>query len=286
MLEINRVYERECLKGMEDIESKSVDLIMTDPPYFVEALKEDLSEQTIRGSSKNAIFYNKFDHFKDVYEYKYFITQVLQGFKRILKDKGQVYMFFSYHHIDWCIPLIKKLGFRYYKPLIWYKPDTMGIFPNQYGCNYENILWFRNNNQYGKVKLKIGCSQRDVFTHYSTNINYRKECGFHPTPKPIKIIRQLITNATDEGDLVFDGFMGSGTTAVAAKQIKRNYIGFEINPEYIYTTNERLKQSQIYDYNTLEVFKKDDAKTENSGNIKEEKPIEPERNLGFDWLEQ
>jgi len=67
--------------------------------------------------------------------------------------------------------------------------------------------------------------------------------------------QQHITNAiaTNEGDTVLDPFMGSGTTAVACKQLQRNFIGFEISQKYVDIANKRLAQKQIFDYNILEV---------------------------------
>lgn len=254
MIEVNKIYNMECLEGMKNIDDSSIDLIMTDPPYYIEKLKEDQKENTLRSSSKNNIFHAEWDHFKDIDEYKYFILKILKEFKRILKQKGQVYMFFSYHHIHWLRYMIEKERFVFYKFLIWYKPDTMGIFPNQYGCNYENIVWFRNNLKGGEVILNISNFQRDVFTHNSTNIKYREECGFHPTPKPIQLVRRLILNATNENALVLDPFMGSGTTAVACKQTKRNFVGFELSKEYCDICNKRLQQEILT--NTLHDFYK------------------------------
>jgi DNA modification methylase len=249
MIDINKIHCMDCLEGMEQIDDKSIDLIVTDPPYYIENLREDLKEQSIRQSSKNSIFHAEWDSsFKDIDEYKYFILKVLKEFKRILKPKGQVYMFFSYHHIHWARDTIESLNFRFYKPLIWFKPDTMGVFPNQYGCNYEVVLWFRNDEKGGEVKLNIGCGQRDVFVTNSTNIKYRKECGFHPTPKPINIIRRLVKNGSDEGDLVLDCFMGSGTTAVACKNTKRNFIGFETNLGYIDIATKRMSQETLINF--------------------------------------
>ena len=136
--DLNKIYCMDCLEGLKEIPKNSIDLIVTDPPYYIENLKVDLKAQTLRRSSKNNIFHADWDScFEDLDAYKYFTLKVLKEFKRVLKGKGQAYMFFSYHHLDWIITLIKRLGFRYYKPLIWYKPDTMGVFPNQYGCNYE-----------------------------------------------------------------------------------------------------------------------------------------------------
>lgn len=244
--DLNKIYCMDCLEGLKKLPNNSIDLIVTDPPYFIENLKEDLKEQTIRRSSQNSIFHAEWDSsFEDLDAYQYFIAKLLKEFKRVLKPKGQIYMFFSYHHIHWAREMIEKKGFRFYKYLIWYKPDIMGVFPNQYGCNYEVMLWFRNDERYGEVKLNIGCKQRDVFTCNSTNIKYRKECGFHPTPKPKEIIKALVKNGSDEGDIVLDAFMGSGTTAVACKETSRSFIGFELNPDYIKIAENRLAQERL-----------------------------------------
>ena len=261
---LNKIYCMDCLKGLKEIPKNSIDLIVTDPPYYIENLKVNLKAQTLRRSSKNNIFNADWDScFEDLDEYKYFTLKVLKEYKRVLKGKGQAYMFFSYHHLDWIISMIKRLGFRYYKPLIWYKPDTMGVFPNQYGCNYEVMLWFRKDDKFGKVKFNIGCSQRDVFKQTSTNIKYRKECGFHPTPKPKEIIKTLIKNGSDEGDIILDCFMGSGTTAIACKETARRFIGFEISSEYIKIAEKRLAQKQLnkewFSDNTKKIQKGGDA---------------------------
>ena len=246
MIELNKIHLMDCLDGMKLMDDNSVDLIVTDPPYFIENLKVDMKDQTIRGSSKNNIFHNEFDHFKDLDAFKEFMFSVLKEFDRVLRPKGQVYMFISYHHLDWFLSYLKA-NFRFYKPIIWYKPDTMGVFPNQYGCNYEVVLWFRTTKKSDKHKFvnHIGCGQRDVFTFNSTNINYRTECGFHPTPKPLPLITQFILNGSNEGDIILDAFMGSGTTAVACKNHNRNFVGFEMNPDYLKICETRLAQKNI-----------------------------------------
>lgn len=249
--DLNKVYLYDALEFLKKLPSESVDAFVIDPPYYIENLQIDLKEQTLRKSSKNNIFCADWDsNFEDLEYYKHFMYKVLKSMKRVLKAKGQCYMFFSYHHLDWCIDMIKKMGYRYYKPLIWYKPDTMGVFPNQYGCNYEVILWFRNDKKGGDVKLNIGCSQRDVFVKNSTNNKYRKECDYHPTPKPKEIIKRLIKNCSNEGDIIGDCFMGSGTCAVACKELNRKYIGCELNETYLKTIEKRLSQE------TLDVFDK------------------------------
>lgn len=261
-IENNRIYNMDCFAGMKDMKRNSVDLIVTDPPYYIESLQsnQDLKNQTIRASSKNNIFQSQWDVYEDLFDYKHFTHRMLKEFKRILKPKGQVYIFCSYHHLDWMIKMIKDMGFRFYKPLVWYKPDTMGVFPNQYGCNYEPILWFRNDGNVGSVINNIGCGQRDVFVHNSTLISYRKECGFHPTPKPLKVIMALVKNSSNERDVVFDPFLGSGTTAVACKRLNRQYLGFEINKDYFSICEERLHQKPLFEFDKTEEDEKNEEK--------------------------
>ena len=70
----------------------------------------------------------------------------------------------------------------------------------------------------------------------------------HPTQKPVKLFRNIIKDNTNEGDLVLDCFMGSGTTAVACNQLGRNFIGFEISQEYVDICNKRLEQGNIKEW--------------------------------------
>lgn len=261
MLEYDKIYCGDALTKMREIDDCSVDAVIVDPPYFIENLKKNIKGQGIRGKkidrfgkityrqSPNTIFFSEWDHFESLDAFKRFIKDILLEFRRVLKPKGQVYMFMSYHHIDWLIQIIKELDFRFYKPLIWYKPDIMGLFPNQYGCNYESILWFRKSGDMGGVfKNHIGCSQKDVFTFNSANSVDRKDSGGHPTPKPVALIRQLIKNCTDEGDVVLDCFLGSGTTAVASQQCGRHFIGIDVSQEYCNIAENRLRQEVLVEW--------------------------------------
>ena len=89
-------------------------------------------------------------------------------------------------------------------------------------------------------------------TVYDLPINIKDKRAYnHPTVKPLSIIRNLVENSSKEGALVLDPFMGSGTTAVACRELKRNFIGFEINPEYHAASQKRLAapiQSEVKTY--------------------------------------
>jgi DNA modification methylase len=170
----------DCLEGMKQIDDNSVDLIVTDPPYYIpQMINLDTSKSIRQSLTCNNCFNATWDcQWESLDAFKSFIKSILIELKRVLRYNGQCYFFMSYNHLEWIISLIKEVGFRFYRPLIWYKPDIMGMFPNQYGFSYEVILWFRKESAEGfKVTNHIGCSQRDVFKYYSTLNSYRKECG-------------------------------------------------------------------------------------------------------------
>lgn len=102
----------------------------------------------------------------------------------------------------------------------------------------EYILFFREKGVkiYGEFKTK--------FTYYVTPLNQKDKKAYgHPTIKPIDIVKNLIVNSSLENGLVFDPFMGSGTTAVAAIECGRNYIGYELNHDYYEICNKRIEES-------------------------------------------
>ena len=126
--------------------------------------------------------------------------------------------------------------------------EYLDYFVKKQNCNYEFIIWHKNNvapftnGHYLKDKeycllfwknAKIKGKYEDMSTVYHTNLNVEDKKNFkHPTIKPLKFVKQHILNSTNENDIVFDPFAGSGTTCVAAKELGRRYIGIEIDPEY------------------------------------------------------
>lgn len=115
----------------------------------------------------------------------------------------------------------------------WLKPAAMGRSPFGF-CNWEPVLF------YGKTKKQKGV---DVVT---APIIPNRELEDHPCPKPLEWGKSLIDLVTNEGDTVLDPFAGSGTTLVAAKHLKRNYIGIEISEKYCGIVRRRLEQDMLF----------------------------------------
>lgn len=163
-----------------------------------------------------------------------FDIKVLDELCRVLK-KINIYFFCSQKQI---LPLLeyfvqqKKCN---YNLLTWHKSNPIPACGNKYITDTEYILFFREKGVkiYGNVDTK--------HTYYITPLNQKdKRLYKHPTVKPLNIVRNLIINSSQENDVVFDPFMGSGTTGVACKQLNRNFIGIEINEQYFNIAKERI----------------------------------------------
>lgn len=119
--------------------------------------------------------------------------------------------------------------------LIWNKTNPVPTINNSYLNDKEYCLMFRNK---GTVLNGTVESKRTVWTT-KCNVEDKKKYN-HPTIKPLSIIKNLIINSSNKGDIVLDCFSGSGTTCVAAKELDRQFIGIEIDPEYHRISLDRL----------------------------------------------
>lgn len=217
-MEINKIYNENCLEGIQKIASASIDTIITDPPYFI-------------GMTHNG----KKGNYNDLIIMKPFFDSLFSEFSRVIKENGKVYIFCDWRTYAFYYPLLlKHISVR--NMLVWDKISGPG---SSYAFTHELILFAEKDTPYMKGS--------NIFRIPGFSAGAKKTNGemLHPTQKPVEVIEKLITDSTKEGDLVLDCFMGSGTTAVAAKKLNRNFIGFEIQEKYITISENRLKQVEI-----------------------------------------
>ena len=250
MLELNRIYNMDCLEGLKQIPDNSIDLVVTDPPYEIQTSGAGIYKQPDKQYVK------ELNLMKDG-----FSPEILDELCRVLK-KINIYLFCSQKQI---IPLldyfVKEKGCNW-NLLTWHKTNPVPACNNKYLTDTEFILFFREKGVkiYGEFKTK--------FTYYVTPLNQKdKKLYKHPTIKPLEIVENLIVNSSREGDTILDPFVGSGTTAVASKKLKRNYIGFEISEEYCKIAEKRISET-----------------TSNQIELPEIEHNVPQRQ--FDWLDE
>ena len=212
---INKIICGDCLEVMKDIPDKSVDLVLTDPPY-------GMNYQSSRRTDKHEkiLLDNSIEWFKD------FAKQVF----RILKDDTHIYIFCNDYAISYFRTWLNESGFNNKRALVWIKNNhTSGDLYGDYANKTEFILY----SQKGRRLLN---GNRDTNVLNFARVNTDK----HPTAKPENLCSYLIEKSSQENNIVLDPFIGSGTTAVACKSLGRRYIGIEISQEYCEIARKRV----------------------------------------------
>ena len=219
-MELNKIYNEDCLEGMKRILDNSIDLIVTDPPYLINYKSKGRKDKEHR-FKKVILNDDNEDLIKDYIKECY----------RILKDDTAMYMFCSAAKVDFFKTELEKY-FTMKNMIIWEKDNhTAGDLESMFGRKYE-IVFLVNKG----IKKFNGKRLGDVW-------KFKRVLGdkqVHQNQKPIELIEQCIEKHSDENDIIFDGFMGSGTTAVAAMNTNRRYIGFELDEYYYNVAMKRL----------------------------------------------
>jgi len=215
----HNVYFEDCVEGMQTrLDDDSVDCVITDPPYTFDMSRHEID--SIEGAGKNAKELNK---------------QALSELHRVLKPSGHIYVFWPW----------KDYGFMEDEFAQQFKHiNTLACVKNSIGMGGQNDHGYRYQYElclFG-ASVKQGSEPRprasprqigDVFEYERPSENT------HPTEKPVNLLTEFIEESTHPGDRILDPFMGSGTTAVAAIQNDRDYVGFEVDEDNYRSVIER-----------------------------------------------
>ena len=241
---MNKIVCCDCLEGLKKIPDNSIDLVLTDPPYNLDFSKYDSS------TDKNGRKFHYTDKLKwdkkENIDMKLISEILFKEFDRILKETGSIIIFgsqeWAYYYYE---PAIKN-NFDLKCQIIWIKSNPIPQMRHKnYRSTHENIIWFA---RYKEEKCPFTfnfINQKEMKNVFEFPILQGQEREEHPTQKPIKLIRKLVKIHSNPNDIVLDCFLGSGTTTVACKQLGRNFIGFEINSEYVKIANKRLAQEVL-----------------------------------------
>ena len=233
MLPINRIHRIDAIEGLKKLPDASVDLVITDPPYNI-ARKDRQTMKSGRIVSTMDLW-GSWDSFHP-FDYDLLILQVLSQCYRVLKPGGALYMFTAREQSGYFVRRAVERGFTYRNQLaIVKKCPQPSLSKANWRSAFELCLYVTK----GKPKLFNFVSQQECVNLYAYSTRFK--CTDHPTEKPLEFIERLVAVSSNPGDLVLDPFMGSGTTAVAAKALGRDYLGFDLSAEYIKMANTRLK---------------------------------------------
>lgn len=226
---LNTITLGDSYKLIKDIPDKSIDLIVIDPPYLIENTK---------GGTRTRLAKSIRNMNSQIEEKNLTVgirKEILQELVRIEKNIN-IYIWCNHKQIpEYLDYFVKGLNCKF-DILIWNKTNAVPLYNNKYLTDKEYCLYFRRN---GYCNPK---SYEEAKTVYYLPINKKdKEKYGHPTIKPLSIIKNLIRNSSNEGDIVLDCFSGSGTTCAAAKELNRKFVGIEINPDYHKISLDRIE---------------------------------------------
>ena len=255
MLKINKIYNLDCIEFLKKVDDNSVGLAVIDPPYNMHKAG--------------------WDTFKSHNDFLDFTYTWLEALLPKLKDTGSLYVFNTPYNSAFILKFLVSKKMKFQNWITWDKRDGLGASKRKFSNGQETVLFFTKSDKhifnYEDVRvpyesierilhaqkkgiLKNGkrwfpnpkgkyCSEVWHITseRHKRKINGKVQKMEHLTPKPIDLIERIIKASSNKGDLILDCFVGSGTTAVVAKNLKRNFICSDKSKKYYNLTKKNLK---------------------------------------------
>lgn len=222
-MKVNKIYNMDCIEGMKMIPDNSIDLILTDPPYGIK-YQSNMRKKT----KKFSVLENDDNDLRFIAYHEMF---------RVLKENSCCIVFASWKNFAQDYTELEKY-FSIKNTIIWVKKGGgIGDLKHSLSTDYEIAIVCHK----GKCPIR-GKREGSVWEIKKVNPNKMK----HPTEKPNELFEKLIRKFSDEGGIVLDSFLGSGTTAVASINTQRNFIGFELSKEYFDIAEKRIQECAFF----------------------------------------
>lgn len=220
-LDLNTIYNEDCLDTMKRMPDNFVDLVLTDPPYF-------LPQQSYVGTRGNS--YHK-RHLGDMSVFEGYFAMLFEHIDRILKPQGTAYIFCDAKSYPFLFKAMYP-HFKHVRTLVWDKIVSYNGYTWRH--QHELIAWGER-----ELAVRVPTGDGDIIKGRGVLQKDR----LHPAEKPVEILKKLI--AKHDAKVVFDPYAGSGSTLEACKDLGRDYIGSEISAEYCNIAEQRLNQEVL-----------------------------------------
>lgn len=235
-METNIIYNEDCMKTLQRLGSGTIDLIVTSPPYNKNAYATDKGTSGFWSAMRGRqIAYDTYSDSMPQADYEAWQKDVINECLRVLKPTGSLF----YNHKDIIVdgvivPPKWVYDFSIHQQIIWNRGSSCANDPHYFQPITEYIYWIVKD-----PKNVFFDKSQSAFRQNVWNINFETNTK-HPAPFPKVLVGNIIQSCSEEGDIVYDQFMGSGTTALMAARLKRKFIGSEISQNYCKIANERI----------------------------------------------
>lgn len=232
---INKIICCDALEGVKSLDKKSVDFILIDPPYVISTNRDNNNFKDENGGGGDQYRFGSIDLVVDEWDKKQIDFSIFGELYRVLKVSGNLVCFYDIWKMQELRNILQEVGFQQFRMCEWIKNNPVPInSKHNYLSNAKEFFIYCVKG--GKATFN---ADYDNGTYHGT-LCHGKERTEHPTQKPLKIIKEIIAKHTKPNDLILDCFIGSGTTAVAAKELGRRFIGFDASERYCEIARGRL----------------------------------------------
>jgi site-specific DNA-methyltransferase (adenine-specific) len=255
MLKINQIYRADCLKFLEQVQNRTVNLAVIDPPY-----------------NMRKAYWDTFGSENDFFNFTF---RWIDALIPKLKNNGSLYIFNTPYNSSFILNHLVRRGLIFQNWITWDKRDGMGGARQRFSNGQETILFFTKGENhifnYNDVRLPYDSTERiehakkkgilkagkrwfpnpkgklcgEVWhitsERHKNKINGKTPKMPHLTPKPLEMVERIVRASSRKGDLVLDCFVGSGTTAIAAKKLGRNFLCCDSDKTYVELARRNLK---------------------------------------------
>ena len=210
--DVLQIYNSDCLDVFPTLDSESIDFLICDPPY--ECSKTTITRNSLKDLCSN---FGKWDKF---------FTDWVEPSYRVLKPNSGMVVFVPATRFETLVDVCSSVGFEYVQPWFWHRTNPVPTFRRGLQWSVEHMIYFVKGIH--KLNIENHGKCHNLFNYPTPSGKIR----FHPTQKPIGLLKDIVCYVSDVGDLILDCFSGSGTTGLAALSMGRRYIGIEREKEY------------------------------------------------------
>ena len=248
----NKIIHGDALELLRKLPDKSFELVIADPPYNI---------------GKD---FGICQEFEGVAVWREWCNNWLAECHRVLIDRGSLFVYGIHKYICYLQVDLMEMGMEYGRLFIWHYENGFAGYTKKPAAHYEPLLWMTKSKQYvyepirepyksqDRLKYKITKNGKEWKPHPKGRLagdvwgfptlagrRFADEKVDHPTQKPLGLTLRIVKHFSNEGDTVLVPFVGSGTECIAAKMLKRSYLGFELNSDYIAIAESRLKNTLV-----------------------------------------